>query len=695
MNDLVATKVMPSATVEPTDDRPSIGSWWWVDSSGSSKRDSNEYDRPGKKWLACVVAVGSNYAKVEGVRLNWRISLDEFHTICTLATDYEEFIDSKLAEHKGNVRQLMGEIRKLCHQLGVPFAQALAEAESSSTALAAASGVADIKRYSKALVKAKEKTLPELFKKVEEQHAEMATWMKAELIPAKAELAQAEGVTEFIQAKIHTVELYAGLQEELQQVKDGGPATIDEKLYLMQRRHYMDEECLAKYEAGGMNFKQLKDFDKWLSRDENFARIFPHKRCIVAFRIRRNDKDYSDLSPFIAIDFRKEDKRTFLYIRNGAQLWRLETSIDFGTQLFPDRERHDLLGDEELWIKGDGSDMERLINGKQRAAKIERCKENRRAKARELWAWKRAGKPKGRWLDPEYSDNRYVDHDIDDDEGAPNGVYNRSGKPATWGSDLSTDAYEFKKLTPENVYYDDAMKAVLEAAAEHNRVAVVVQGLFDRSMCLHPHPPYRLWTMEGFEQAIELVYDDSKAITSGEAPSWSGYLEQLAKSIKVGSFTMGQAKLWRDQMNEKYGEYRYWPNTVGRGPNKIHQVAKLHRDGSFDFVFARDRMTPKWVPSERPGYLKASWPKIEVTWRTPKNAKLFCVDAYTPGDFHMFFDDPRTRADYLRWAPYLLSAEDWHKARRDEQAKPKKASEDDDSDEGHDGASLDGNDDDE
>ena len=33
--------------------------------------------------------------------------------------------------------------------------------------------------------------------------------------------------------------------------------------------------------------------------------------------------------------------------------------------------------------------------------------------------------------------------------------------------------------------------------------------------------------------------------------------------------------------------------------------------------------------------------------------------AYTPGDYRQFFADPRTRAEYLKWAPLLLEAEEW------------------------------------
>ena len=43
---------------------------------------------------------------------------------------------------------------------------------------------------------------------------------------------------------------------------------------------------------------------------------------------------------------------------------------------------------------------------------------------------------------------------------------------------------------------------------------------------------------------------------------------------------------------------------------------------------------------------------------------LFNVSAYQPGDFRWFFEDPRTRAQYLKWAPTLLTAEEYHAGNR-------------------------------
>jgi hypothetical protein len=51
--------------------------------------------------------------------------------------------------------------------------------------------------------------------------------------------------------------------------------------------------------------------------------------------------------------------------------------------------------------------------------------------------------------------------------------------------------------------------------------------------------------------------------------------------------------------------------------------------------------------------------QISCTLAVPE-ARLLNVSAYKPGDFKQFFWDPRTRAKYLRWAPTLLAAEEYH-----------------------------------
>lgn len=402
-------ELVPSPIIEadverieaPDDDRPSVGSWWWV--KAGEKTDAEDCDR-GRQWLGCVTEVGSNYAMLQGVRFHLRIALDDMPERCLAEPDPFAFIDGKINEHKTEVRQLMGKIQKVCAQLGVPMHEALTESNAASQALATTSGVANVKEYETALVKAKNKTLHELFKLVKEQHELMATWMQAELIPAKAELARAKDVTGRIESKIHMVELYAGLQEELVQVREGEPADVNERVHIRQRRCYMDEECLARYEAGGMDFDNVEEFDKWISRTENMVRLLPDKRSIVAFRIRRKDKNYGGerdtLANFIKFWYwNNANKQTVLYIRNGDQLWRMQTSMSFAEEIFPRADDHDLLGADEIWVSTNSSPVE-FISGRRRLGMIESYHEERRDTARELWEWKRQGKPEKEWVMP-------------------------------------------------------------------------------------------------------------------------------------------------------------------------------------------------------------------------------------------------------------------------------------------------------
>lgn len=635
-----------------------LGQWYWLKIDGKEEEDDEgrKTKKPDYKRLTCITEIGSNYVEVTGVGRNdpsWRIHLNEFDEELTPESDPTPYIKAKIEGHRQQVSTLLDRVKQITASLGVAPRDAIAEeseGHGQSQALAVAHGTADVKAHKKALIKAKEKTLPDLFKEIEEQHEHLAVWMKADLLPMKAELAKMETSIEIIEDRIFTVELYAGLTEELTEVQKGKPADNDTKVSLFQRRHYMDEECLANYEAGGMDFKSIKAFDKWLVRKENLNRILPLDRCIVAFQVRRNAKERKGyiLSDFIRImNEEKADKETFLYIRNGEQVFRLSTAIDFGEQLFPDKDRSTLLGGGNIYVETNWRSSKPEVIGQQEYdVHMEGVKER--------WDKYLALKARYDALSPEDKKNAF-----------------KILKGHVW------EPHESKKYelcTPDNVFYDDAMKQVARAAMEHNRIAVVLQGLLDRSPCLHPHPPWRLWTPEGFVSGIELIYDDSKALSTGTAPSFEEYRAQLNKSITRGTLTIGQEDLWERAMAEVENErrdrswrsrssdrelehYRPYGNP---GPGFVAPVARLGRKGDCTFEWERERKTTKWVRDPKnPGYMKPSEETIGTEFTCPA-AALFNVSAYTPGDYKIFFSDPRTRANYLQWAPFLLAAEDHH-----------------------------------
>lgn len=90
-------------------------------------------------------------------------------------------------------------------------------------------------------------------------------------------------------------------------------------------------------------------------------------------------------------------------------------------------------------------------------------------------------------------------------------------------------------------------------------------------------------------------------------------------------------------------------------------VASVSRDGKkCDFRWMRERLRTKWVRDpDRFGYMTPDHSLIGTKFRCPLK-KLLNLDGYLPGDYKQFYEDPRTRADYLKWAPLLLAAEDYY-----------------------------------
>lgn len=312
---------------------------------------SYEYKDVTERALLCVTNIGSNYVELTGSPYEsqgdarwheWRIHFNEFAAKCTLEPDAKRIVQSNVLRHRQNAAQLMEEVQREMEKLGVADRAGLTdgagELSGTSTALAKSKGV-EVKQYSRDLQRAKRIDIPHMFERIKVENKLQATWMKAEMLPLLAQVDKLKPIQEAIEARLLNVELYAGLVEQVKKVRKGDAASMDTPVHLLQRRHYMDEECLANYEAGGMDYKSVDEFDQWLARDDNFSRVLPFQRCVVAFRIRRNEKHREARVPYDFIKIAAEkaaDQATFLYIRNGERLYRLETQHDFGPQLFPD-----------------------------------------------------------------------------------------------------------------------------------------------------------------------------------------------------------------------------------------------------------------------------------------------------------------------------------------------------------------------
>jgi hypothetical protein len=602
-----------------------LGQWYWY----TDKKD-------GKNYFCCVMKIGSNFIELHTPHCqksgyaHVRVHIDEFDDVCKLENNPDVVIQSNQDLHRERIKSLMSEVIQITQGLGIQKTS-IAENNDNSTALVRLNRETDVNHYKQALIKAKNEELPELQKKIKKENEELVRWMSAEVTPLIAQTNSLTEVTEQISGRIFNVELYAGLTEEVVEIVKGKPATIQDKLHVMQRRCYMDEECLANYDVGGMSIEEIGDFDKWLSRPENMDTVLPFPKCMVVFRVRRTSKDYpKDLNFFIKIQLDEGNKRTFIYIRNGENLYRISTALEFDHKIFPNTSEfeptrllaHVVNGRVQEFITEHEYEVAKKELAEVKAKHEEWCKENPNEST--------IFSP---WRNKIY-DNKAV--------------------------------IEYQPFNRSSLYYDEMTKEIQKDIQKYNRISLIIQGLFDRSMILHPHNPVQLWDMAGFNNAVTLVYDVDRALYECEKPDFEAYRRKCNQSIKVGSVTVGQQVIWEEKEADKeyerqckdyrirnarhMGRYKPYGNP---GPGYIAEVVR--------YMPRVNRCTFEWERERKGSFYNNDKIKSSITISTDD---ILNIDAYQPGDYKKFFADPRTRAEYLKWAPLLLTAEDYYAGKR-------------------------------
>mgnify|MGYP001361003616 CR=1 FL=1 len=622
---------------------PRLGDWYWVKTvakfDGYGRKAGDTYE-----WLGCVMLVGSNFVELHSPRnenlggQQARVHIDELDEVLRFEPEPERIFAERVAHFQGQVNTLIQEVAELTSRLGLTSGARLTSADAGSgesRALATLSGTADVKGYENALMVAKNETLPDYFKRIEIANKELARWLKASAMPLIAQMGPMKQTISAIDGRIFNISLYAGLTENVERICDGEPAAMEEKLHVMQRRLYMDEECLLAYEKGGMQFKDIAQFDAWLSKPSNRDRILPFPRTLVAMRVRRTEMERDDkgdlLKMFINFQLRQTDKATFLFIRNGDQIWRMNCDMDFGELIFPDVQSFE--PGEPMMVKMFAGSVDKLIPRRRYDHLVEQWTELERLSAE----WKEANPGVDSWSNP----------------------HRRSGSDRYLGG-LHFNPSDWEPFDFSNVYYDEAMEMLAKQVREYNRIALIIQGLFDRSEALHPHPPVQSWTAEGFERAIKLIYD-ANTLYEGEKPDFEAYRDQLNASLDIGSIVAGGDDYWARKEAEKenrrldndwrstnsYRHKRFRP-LWNPGPGLLAEVRAWNP--------RRRTVTLNWLRRS----IRNRWdPPIAASISVPAS-ELLNVSAYRPGDYLQFFRDPRTRAEYLKWAPLMLAAEDFH-----------------------------------
>lgn len=635
----------------PDDWFPQIGEFYWVragEQPSDYSIDNYAYFKDDEDeeywWFGCVMEIGSNYVllwspKFDSGYSTQRIHFDDLENMLHPVDDSAAFIQSQIGHYQHQVKMLLDEVQEVTKQLGVvPHTEITDNTGRGDNALAVLHGKVDTNAYKTALVKAKDEDLPALFKKIEHANKRLAGWMCAPTLPTQAQIGPMKKDIKQIEDRIYTIELYAGLTEEAVKVRDGDPARTIEPLRVMQRRLYMDEECLLDYDAGGIDINSVTVFDEWLSRPHNADRLLPFPRCMVAFRVRRYDKEREDggnmMSCFINSQIREADKTTYLYVRNGDQIWRVDCDFVFDEMIIPNADMFDPSG--EMMVKDPNSSRCEFMPKSRYDALLPTWEKY------DAWRKKFDGKPnpaKG----PRHS---YWSGD--------NPYYEEIGwfSPSAW-----------RPFNDSDVYFDEASESLAAEIKRYNRVAVIIQGLFDRSLVLHPHPPVQVWNPESFARSVELIYD-ALTLTHGDKPDFEAYRAKLNASMGPDSIVTGQEEVW--MRLEAARENERQANSYRDSHRKSNYVRLRPHGNPGPGLVAK---MSEWKPRARKAAFR--WEMEMEDWRrwssgtkpkvvTVSADDMLNVSAYTPGDYKQFFQDPRTRREYLKWAPLLLAAEDYH-----------------------------------
>lgn len=175
---------------------------------------------------------------------------------------------------------------------------------------------------------------------------------------------------------IYSIELYMGINEELNQFGIGTPAPAEDPICFRQRLLFMDVEIGDPCDdLKGIDFNNIEKFDEWLMKYNtywgklNYELLIPESKCVVIFKVREKNKEYTS-NPWVNFKMNTENNYTYILIRNGENIYRVYADITMGAKLFPDQEELNELvdrmngdwrpdSDTFKWTSGRQQDMEK------------------------------------------------------------------------------------------------------------------------------------------------------------------------------------------------------------------------------------------------------------------------------------------------------------------------------------------------
>ena len=627
----MSDKLMPQIDVQRISRDPleevEVGKWYWVkDEDREWNKKTEEYITVEKEFLMCVDKIGSNYV---GFTVNIhhgtngiRIHFDEFATKCRPELKWKEYLQGEMARLQLAIQEKTRELIDAGKSLYLlPQDVSPEQPKENDSSLLPVKMADDPKKYKKQLIKLKDKTLPDISKEIEELAKDYAVVAKNTALPDMCRLGMVKEKLGVVEDKIFTIELYCGLQEEVEQIADGEPAPMMEKVAIRQQMLYMDEETLFDYKDGGMDFKKIRDFDKWIVQPEQLNRVLPEKKGIVAFRVRRDAKEYPEarsIGEVLAhISWHEANMKTYILIRNGERVYRIASSINFSPRLIPKRGE---IGEEQF----------KQIDRRWVCVENSETKDNPFGERQELIT--------ETIVTPESV--KYDDHVEKLDE-----ILKQYNRIVILIQGLLDRSKVFHPHPPINL-------------TKVGQIDEWVRLIRDEEDGL----PCNKVTWEEYRKQLNTTLKVGKWVFIRYPKIYNGKKYDR------------RARYYDEEAHQEVRlPHRGWNDN--RMPD-VCKIEKMRRDGSKVLVSWPKGSLNKprqgaWIPDPK----KPGWGHYEHIWESDRilhewvpTKYTFNLSDYMPGDYKMFLCDHALKGKYLQWAPSLLTAEGWSQRRAGGQA---------------------------
>lgn len=398
--------------------------------------------------------------------------------------------------------------------------------------------------------------------------------MQRQLAEKMALLEPAMKELEKISDGVDALNIYLGRDEEIIPVTDGEHAPADTVITVRQLVLAMDEESLLFVDKGGLDFRQIDDFVKWLQRDPgNIDQLLPEEKGVVAIIPRRAKKEYSD--PWTQMNADAGNRHTWWLIRNGEAVWLTTTEFVVGNNTVP-------------------------------------------------------------------SPKEFTDMFV---------VPERFGRPAH----------------PMEPGSDEWMKAEERAdkrTRHYMKVALLLQGLLDRTTVFHPHDGASFLDQSHYDAGrVKVILDGENAITDGRPPFRKWRSERVAR-MHAGMRVIGSwgSHLQTYDTRDRLSDVRpkgHTPESLV--PYNVRPTSRSYYDWEFSFA-RRDQIWDDDIRGWRQPKTKATaYLQNHSAWWLP-------LDTITEDDIRYYLGARTQRHDYIDMIPVLRAALEVKVAEREAEA---------------------------